>query len=114
MIIPVQAKGVLFQPASEFLPMIEEVHERLAEATRCIPGAKVENNKFCVSVHFRCVDEKVGYCFFFFFFFRCPPRFPPFRSDHALPLSPANGNSKSYPPNFIHVRCRCGASCRRR
>ena len=71
MIISVQAKGVLFQPASEFLPMIEEVHERLAEATRCIPGAKVENNKFCVSVHFRCVDEKVGYCFFFFF--RCPP-----------------------------------------
>ncbi|CAN6217452.1 unnamed protein product [Urochloa humidicola] len=51
--------GVLFQPASEFLPMIEEVHERLAEATRCIPGAKVENNKFCVSVHFRCVDEKM-------------------------------------------------------
>jgi len=61
--LPQQAKGgggVLFQPASEFLPMIEEVHERLAEATRCIPGAKVENNKFCVSVHFRCVDEKVG------------------------------------------------------
>ncbi|XP_039794991.1 probable trehalose-phosphate phosphatase 7 isoform X2 [Panicum virgatum] len=56
-----QAKGggVLFQPASEFLPMIQEVHERLAETTRCIPGAKVENNKFCVSVHFRCVDEKM-------------------------------------------------------
>ncbi|KAG2634736.1 probable trehalose-phosphate phosphatase 7 isoform X3 [Panicum virgatum] len=51
--------GVLFQPASEFLPMIQEVHERLAETTRCIPGAKVENNKFCVSVHFRCVDEKM-------------------------------------------------------
>ncbi|PAN12134.1 hypothetical protein PAHAL_2G245500 [Panicum hallii] len=55
-----QAKGgVLFQPASEFLPMIEEVHERLVETTRSIPGAKVENNKFCVSVHFRCVDEKM-------------------------------------------------------
>ncbi|CAN6174118.1 unnamed protein product [Urochloa humidicola] len=52
-------RGVLFQPASEFLPMIEEVHEKLDEATRCIPGAKVENNKFCVSVHFRCVDEKM-------------------------------------------------------
>ncbi|PUZ70498.1 hypothetical protein GQ55_2G236900 [Panicum hallii var. hallii] len=51
--------GVLFQPASEFLPMIEEVHERLVETTRSIPGAKVENNKFCVSVHFRCVDEKM-------------------------------------------------------
>nr|CAB3453245.1 unnamed protein product [Digitaria exilis] len=54
-----KAKGVLFQPASEFLPMIEEVHERLVETTRCIPGAKVENNKFCVSVHFRRVDEKM-------------------------------------------------------
>uniref|UniRef100_A0A0E0M0I3 Trehalose 6-phosphate phosphatase n=1 Tax=Oryza punctata TaxID=4537 RepID=A0A0E0M0I3_ORYPU len=51
-------KGVLFQPASEFLPMIEQVHQRLEQATSSIPGAKVENNKFCVSVHFRCVDEK--------------------------------------------------------
>ncbi|KAL6598528.1 hypothetical protein ACP70R_046227 [Stipagrostis hirtigluma subsp. patula] len=51
-------KRVLFQPASEFLPMIQQVHESLIEKTKCIPGAKVENNKFCVSVHFRCVDEK--------------------------------------------------------
>jgi hypothetical protein len=36
-----------------------QVHDRLVELTRCIPGAKVENNKFCVSVHFRRVDEKV-------------------------------------------------------
>uniref|UniRef100_A0A0E0B253 Trehalose 6-phosphate phosphatase n=1 Tax=Oryza glumipatula TaxID=40148 RepID=A0A0E0B253_9ORYZ len=56
---PPHNKGVLFQPASEFLPMIEQVHDRLEQATRSIPGAKVENNKFCVSVHFRCVDEKV-------------------------------------------------------
>ncbi|ONM54638.1 probable trehalose-phosphate phosphatase 7 isoform X4 [Zea mays] len=54
-----KAKGVVFQPASEFLPMIEEVHERLVQTTRCIPGAKVENNRFCVSVHFRRVDEKM-------------------------------------------------------
>ncbi|KAL6900799.1 hypothetical protein ACP4OV_005475 [Aristida adscensionis] len=53
-----KAKRVLFQPASEFLPMIQQVHESLIEKTKCIPGAKVENNKFCVSVHFRCVDEK--------------------------------------------------------
>nr|UBY08115.1 TPP7 [Oryza longistaminata]UBY08116.1 TPP7 [Oryza longistaminata] len=55
---PPHNKGVLFQPASEFLPMIEQVHDRLEQATSSIPGAKVENNKFCVSVHFRCVDEK--------------------------------------------------------
>ncbi|XP_022753052.1 probable trehalose-phosphate phosphatase D isoform X2 [Durio zibethinus] len=50
-------QGVLFQPASEFLPMIDEVYKALGEKTKSIPGAKVENNKFCVSVHFRCVDE---------------------------------------------------------
>ncbi|RWW09398.1 hypothetical protein GW17_00027117 [Ensete ventricosum] len=29
------------------------------ETTKSIPGSRVENNKFCLSVHFRCVDEKV-------------------------------------------------------
>ncbi|XP_020083599.1 probable trehalose-phosphate phosphatase 6 [Ananas comosus] len=53
-----KAKAVLFQPASEFLPMIDEVYKALLEKTNSTPGAKVENNKFCVSVHFRCVDEK--------------------------------------------------------
>ncbi|THU54485.1 hypothetical protein C4D60_Mb10t25580 [Musa balbisiana] len=51
-------KAVLFQPASEFLPLMNEIHKALLETTRSIAGAKVENNKFCVSVHFRCVDEK--------------------------------------------------------
>lgn len=50
--------AVIFQPASEFLPMIDEVYKELLEKTKSTPGAKVENNKFCVSVHFRCVDEK--------------------------------------------------------
>ncbi|XP_057974919.1 probable trehalose-phosphate phosphatase J isoform X1 [Malania oleifera] len=51
-------KAVLFQPASEFLPMIDEVYRALLEKTKSTPGAMVENNKFCISVHFRCVDEK--------------------------------------------------------
>ncbi|XP_058744577.1 probable trehalose-phosphate phosphatase C [Vicia villosa] len=50
--------GVLLQPASEFLPMINEVYKILVEKTKDVPGAMVENNKFCLSVHFRCVDEK--------------------------------------------------------
>ncbi|QHN92753.1 probable trehalose-phosphate phosphatase H isoform X1 [Arachis ipaensis] len=49
---------VLFQPASQFLPMINEVYKILVEKMKAIPGAKVENNKFCLSVHFRCVEEK--------------------------------------------------------
>ncbi|KAK1303047.1 putative trehalose-phosphate phosphatase 6 [Acorus calamus] len=35
-----------------------KVYEALIEKTKSIPGAKVENNKFCLSVHYRCVDEK--------------------------------------------------------
>ncbi|XAR48569.1 Trehalose-phosphatase [Bertholletia excelsa] len=50
--------AVVCQPAKEFLPMIDQVYKALLEKTKSIPGAKVENNKFCVSVHFRCVDEK--------------------------------------------------------
>ncbi|KAM0871255.1 hypothetical protein ACQ4PT_039499 [Festuca glaucescens] len=53
-----EARSVLCQPASEFLPMIGEVHDLLVAKMASIPGAMVENNKFCLSVHFRCVDEK--------------------------------------------------------
>lgn len=49
---------VLFQPAKEFLPMIDEVYKLLKEKLKRIQGALVENNKFCASVHFRCVEEK--------------------------------------------------------
>ncbi|PKU86417.1 probable trehalose-phosphate phosphatase 6 [Dendrobium catenatum] len=56
--IKAQAKSILFQPANEFLPMINEVYNLLLEKTKLIPGCKVENNRFCLSVHFRCVEEK--------------------------------------------------------
>ncbi|XP_010531388.1 PREDICTED: probable trehalose-phosphate phosphatase H [Tarenaya hassleriana] len=51
--------SLLCQPATEFLPMIDEVYKKLVEKTKTTPGSKVENNKFCVSVHFRCVDENM-------------------------------------------------------
>ncbi|XP_051144038.1 probable trehalose-phosphate phosphatase J isoform X2 [Andrographis paniculata] len=35
-----------------------KVYKALLEVTKDTPGAKVENNKFCVSVHFRRVDEE--------------------------------------------------------
>ncbi|XP_019192446.1 PREDICTED: trehalose-phosphate phosphatase A-like isoform X3 [Ipomoea nil] len=54
-----QGKEVaLFQPAIEFLPMIDEVFRLLVEITRDIAGANVENNKFCLSVHYRNVEEQ--------------------------------------------------------
>lgn len=49
---------VLYQPASEFLPMIDKVSALLVEKTKRISGAMVENHKFCVSVHYRRVEEK--------------------------------------------------------
>ncbi|KAF9668224.1 hypothetical protein SADUNF_Sadunf15G0106900 [Salix dunnii] len=56
----------LFQPAREFLPVIDEVFSSLVKSTEDIKGAAVENNKFCVSVHYRNVDEDkweaVGEC----------------------------------------------------
>ncbi|XP_058721941.1 probable trehalose-phosphate phosphatase F [Vicia villosa] len=48
----------LFQPAADFLPMIDEVRMLLVDCIRDIKGAKIENNKFCVSVHYRNVDEE--------------------------------------------------------
>nr|XP_051212340.1 trehalose 6-phosphate phosphatase RA3-like [Lolium perenne] len=53
-----QADEVLCQPATEFLPVIQEVYETLTAKMDSIPGAMVENNKFCLSVHFRCVHEE--------------------------------------------------------
>ncbi|GMY30073.1 probable trehalose-phosphate phosphatase F [Fagus crenata] len=54
-----QGKEVkLFQPAQEFLPLIDEVFRTLVEKTKGIEGAKVENHKFCASVHYRNVEEK--------------------------------------------------------
>ncbi|KAM6557138.1 hypothetical protein CsatB_004157 [Cannabis sativa] len=47
----------LFQPAKEFLSMIDEVFRTLVENTKAIEGAKVENHKFCTSVHYRNVEE---------------------------------------------------------
>ncbi|XP_042018906.1 probable trehalose-phosphate phosphatase H isoform X1 [Salvia splendens] len=49
---------VLCQPARAFLPIIDEVYRALIEQVKHIPGAKVENNRFCLSVHYRCVEEK--------------------------------------------------------
>jgi trehalose 6-phosphate phosphatase len=50
---------VLFQPASDYLPLIDEVCQILSESSKGIRGARVEHNRFCVTIHFRCVKEEV-------------------------------------------------------
>ncbi|XP_075479717.1 putative trehalose-phosphate phosphatase H isoform X1 [Primulina tabacum] len=57
-IIVQENQTVICQPAREFLSTINEVYKTLIEKIKHIPGAKVENNKFCLSVHYRCVEEK--------------------------------------------------------
>uniref|UniRef100_A0A0E0LNN0 Trehalose 6-phosphate phosphatase n=1 Tax=Oryza punctata TaxID=4537 RepID=A0A0E0LNN0_ORYPU len=52
-----QGDAVTFQPAADFLPVIEEVYQVLKGRMASIRGSLVENNKFCLSVHYRCVDE---------------------------------------------------------
>lgn len=51
-------EGIFFQPAKEFLPLIQEIIVVLEEKTKNIPGVMIENNKFCISVHFRRVQEE--------------------------------------------------------
>ncbi|XP_048421055.1 probable trehalose-phosphate phosphatase G isoform X3 [Pyrus x bretschneideri] len=54
-----KASDVLFQPAKRFLPAIQEIRTLLEEITRKIEGARVEDNRFCISVHFRKVRDEV-------------------------------------------------------
>lgn len=49
---------ILFQPASEFTIIMNEVCKLLEDKAKKVPGATVEHNKFCVTVHFRCVKEE--------------------------------------------------------
>lgn len=45
--------SLAFQPAAKFEPRIRTIGQELARAIDSIDGAAVEDNKFCVSVHFR-------------------------------------------------------------
>ncbi|XP_057950442.1 trehalose-phosphate phosphatase B-like isoform X2 [Malania oleifera] len=51
----------LFQPAKDFLPSLRNIFNALEEKTRKINGVKIEDNRFCISVHFRRVREE-DYC----------------------------------------------------
>ncbi|KAL9374783.1 hypothetical protein Peur_031662 [Populus x canadensis] len=53
-----KGNDAVFQPAQKFLPAIQKILKELEEAIMKIPGARVENNRFCASVHFRQVREE--------------------------------------------------------
>ncbi|XP_074367888.1 putative trehalose-phosphate phosphatase C [Apium graveolens] len=49
---------VTFQPAQEFLPEIEKMLKKLEKKTFQIEGVMIEDNRFCISVHYRHVKEQ--------------------------------------------------------
>ncbi|XP_076903476.1 trehalose-phosphate phosphatase B-like [Bidens hawaiensis] len=49
---------VSFQPAQIYQPSIRKILDVLKEETNDIKGVMLENNKFCVSVHFRHVSDE--------------------------------------------------------
>ncbi|XP_052622140.1 probable trehalose-phosphate phosphatase 3 [Lactuca sativa] len=52
---------VVFQPAQDFLSTIEKMLIEVKERTRNIKGVTIEDNRFCLSVHYRHVkDEDYG------------------------------------------------------
>ena len=42
-----------FRPAQDWAPIMDALHARLAAGVAPVPGATVEHNTFCVSVHYR-------------------------------------------------------------
>ncbi|QCE02579.1 trehalose-phosphatase [Vigna unguiculata] len=49
---------VHFHPAKEFLPTIQEIIKVLKENIRRIKGSMIEDNMFCVTIHYRCVKNE--------------------------------------------------------
>ncbi|KAD2805580.1 hypothetical protein E3N88_38957 [Mikania micrantha] len=52
---------IVFQPAHDFLPAVKKMLTEVKERTQSIPGVAIEDNRFCLSVHYRHVkDEDYG------------------------------------------------------
>jgi trehalose-6-phosphatase len=49
----------MFQPVVEYLPLLEKVAITLEYSVNAIDGAAVENNNFCVAVHYCNMNPKV-------------------------------------------------------
>ncbi|PSS28803.1 Trehalose-phosphate phosphatase [Actinidia chinensis var. chinensis] len=49
---------IIFQPAQEFLPAIKDMLKELENKTNKIQGVMIEDNRFCISVHYRHVQEE--------------------------------------------------------
>ncbi|KMT20328.1 hypothetical protein BVRB_1g003280 [Beta vulgaris subsp. vulgaris] len=51
-------KLVIYQPATKYLPEMNQIQKSLKEKTAAVEGVNIEDNKFCMSVHFRNVSDQ--------------------------------------------------------
>ncbi|KAI3749088.1 hypothetical protein L6452_12658 [Arctium lappa] len=52
---------IVFQPAKDFLPAIQKMLSEMRERTKNIQGVVIEDNRFCLSVHYRHVKDEEDY-----------------------------------------------------
>ncbi|KAF5771437.1 putative trehalose-phosphatase [Helianthus annuus] len=52
---------IVFQPAKDFLPAIKKMLVEMMERTKNIRGVVIEDNMFCLSVHYRHVKDDEDY-----------------------------------------------------
>ncbi|XP_047321774.1 probable trehalose-phosphate phosphatase E [Impatiens glandulifera] len=49
---------IIFRPAEEFLPDIKAIKAEMEEGISDIPGSLIEDNRYCLSIHYRHVQEQ--------------------------------------------------------
>ncbi|XP_047314126.1 probable trehalose-phosphate phosphatase 2, partial [Impatiens glandulifera] len=49
---------IIFRPAEEYLPSIKAIKAQMEEGMKDIPGSLIEDNRYCLSIHYRHVNEK--------------------------------------------------------
>ncbi|XP_071732613.1 probable trehalose-phosphate phosphatase 2 [Rutidosis leptorrhynchoides] len=49
---------IVFQPAQAFLPAVKRILNEVTEITQNIKGVVIEDNRFCLSVHYRHVKDE--------------------------------------------------------
>ncbi|KAI3720609.1 hypothetical protein L2E82_31599 [Cichorium intybus] len=49
---------IVFQPAKDFLPALQKMLVEMTEKTKNIQGVVIEDNRFCLSVHYRHVKDE--------------------------------------------------------
>ena len=52
-----ESVDIAVSPPAHIQSMISELEEKLCQSVAAVPGAHVENNTFCLSCHYRNVEQ---------------------------------------------------------